>query len=132
MKNKILILSLMSLMMVGIVGAVSIQNVNTDYNKKDNVVQFNFEAVLQDECAPVDITILDHKDNVVGGYSSQGAICAICYGGSCHYFTATGTYSIERMLNLIPKRDIKGVGNLRYEITQTYFGQELLASGRLK
>ncbi len=111
--------------------AVSIHNVNNDYNKKDNIVSFSFDKVLNDECVPVDVTILDHKDNVVGGYSSYGTICAICLGGSCSYFSATGTYSVDKIFNLIPKNQIKGLGNLRYEISRTY-GDEILAEGRLK
>ena len=126
------ILGLCLMMSLTMVSAISLENIESDYNKKNNVIDFSFTEILENECSPIDVTILDHKDNVVGGYSSRGVICGICmWRGGCTYYTNTGTYNINKVFNLIPKKDIRGLGNLRYEITKTHDG-ELLETGRIK
>lgn len=127
MNKKILGIVMCLALSLTMVSAVSV-----DYNgwdKKTNT--FSYTKVLENECSPISITITDHKDNVVGEYSS-GGICYICYGGSCEYLASTGTYDINKVFNLLPRNQIKGMGNLRYEVSKTYGSQEVLTSGRLK
>ena len=93
MNKKILSIGALGLFLVmSLVMVSAIEITYEGYDKKAGVI--SYEKVLEDECSPVDVTIINHKGNVVGGYSRPG-ICSICYGGSCSYYTATGTYSIK-------------------------------------
>lgn len=118
--NKKIIMSLGIMFLFGLTmvsASIDYENVDTDYNKKDNIVTNYFDAVLNNQCSVQSIRVVDHKGNVVGSYSEAGAICAICYGNRCYWFGQhNGVVKEVHDIELIAKKDIKGLGNLRLEI----------------
>ena len=133
MKMKLMSLGLMMLLSLSVVSAFTIEDAQSDYNKKDNEITFDFLTIQENECAIVDAYVYDHKDNLVGT-SANGAwtICLIRYpdGRVIRDFRKTGTFEGVEFVDLIAKKDIKGLGNLRYELVKTY-GGEVLATGRV-
>lgn len=134
MNKKILMMSLMSLLMIGMVSAMSVDNIEVSYDKKSNMITTDFTSSLNQECGQPRVIVYDKKDNVVGMTYGDGWLCAICYGGSCTQLgqLRTGIFQESRFINLISKKDIKGLGNLRYEIKHPYDYRVTLAEGLLK
>ncbi len=130
MKNKIIgILGVMLMLGLTVVSAMSVDNVETSYDKKTGIVNVNFDAILNDECSGQSIFIYDKKDNLVGRSYGPG-ICAICIYGRCEWIRPqlTGIFQTSVDIQLTSNKNIKGLGNLRYEITRG----DILANGFLK
>jgi len=135
MKTKIM-MSLMLCLILGltIVSAMSIDNVETSYDKKSGIVNINFDATMENQCGRPTVMFYDKKDNLIGRTYGDSWICSICIYGVCNQIgiLRTGTFQESRQIQLIDKKEIKGLGNLRYEIVNPYVSSLLYASGFLK
>jgi hypothetical protein len=130
MKKINVSLGLCFMLCLTVVSAMSLYDVEVDYNKEDNSVSFNYASVLDNECNYQLLKVYDHKGNVVGENHGR-FICTASWGG--YYFIdnrVTGDFDNQRTISLDSKNNIKGLGNLRYEITG-YNSDAVLAEGRL-
>ncbi len=130
MKNKMMgMLGIMLMLGLTMVSAMSVDNVETSYNKKTGIVSFDFDAILNDECSGQNIFIFDKKDNLVGRSYGHG-ICSIQlpWGVIILKPSLTGIFQTSVEIQLTSNKDIKGLGNLRYEIVRG----EILSNGFLK
>ncbi len=124
--NKIYMsLGLCLILSLGLVSAMSVDNVETSYDKKSKVVTIDYDLTLNQECALAEISILDKKGNVIdGSFISEFSFCKIIFpGGVIMDFSLTGTYHKSYTFEL----DEKPKGNkLSYKISQ-YYTDEVLA-----
>jgi len=137
--NKIIMsLGLCLLMSMALVSAASVTNVETNYNKKSNVVHIEYDKVLRNECVGAStVLIFDHKDNDVIpepiAVSYGGAITLSCiqdWTGRAIFGGRTGTFHYSKDIALTDKSEIKGLGNLRYEVTN-WWNDIVLAEGKI-
>jgi len=106
MKKILMSLGICLMLSMTLVSAVTISNVEFDYNKKTNSVHIELDQTLNNECYGLGIDILNHKDKVVNQIVSwDGSM-----GGR------TGTFHRVFDIDLIEKKNIKGLGNLRMVI----------------
>lgn len=130
---KILSILLMSVMILTVASAYSIQNVETFYNKSSNQVKITYDKILNKECnIREDFKILDHKANVVvNEYYPYTPICAVISSNGRVMWDnrKTGTFHTVRIIDM-PKHVI-GKGNLEYQMFR-HSNQEIVSSGRIK
>ena len=114
--------------------SISIGDVETNYDKKSNSINFNFDATMNEQCGRPTVLVYDKKDNLVGRTSGDGPLCWICIYGQCNQIGTlrTGTFNEDRTIQLTDRKNIKGIGNLRYEIVNPYIYNLLYANGFLK
>lgn len=126
----------MLILSLTMVSAASVSNIQTNYDKKTDKIFVEYDLTLNNECFGSTVNILDNKSNLIATnikpYIPGGAITISCItkNGIVLWGGRTGTFHMSYELDTIAKRDIKGLGNLRYEITGGT-PRELLAIGKI-
>ena len=123
----------MSLFLISMVSALSIENVASTYNRRTNIVTVDYDMVMNQEC---DVPISIHIDNKKGksivkedGIDGGIRICQICWRGRCEWIVPplTGTFHETREFDLGQRR----YGRLFYEILD-FGGENVLAEGNVE
>ena len=125
--NGKLMMSLGLCLMFGltVVSAASISNEQFTYDKKTNKMSFEFDLDLYKECLWTPIFVYDHKGNTVATNvepwipGTAYRIKCMTYGNgeAIRHFSRTGTFHRSYELDVVDKRDIKGLGKLDYKIS---------------
>jgi len=117
MKKILMSLGICLMLSMTLVSAITISNVEFDYNKKTNSVHIELDQTLNNECYGLGIDILNHKDKVVNQIVPwDGSISCIIHRGQVIWGGRTGTFHRVFDIDLIEKKNIKGLGNLRMVI----------------
>ncbi len=133
--NKIYMsLGVMLMLSLTLVSAATYSNVEVTYNKKANVIHVELDQTLDNECIGVGVNIFNHKDsNVRKPWVWDGGAlpvnCIVYQNGTVIWGGRTGTFHASFDVELVGKNEIKGLGNLEYEL---YKSREVLNNGRIR
>lgn len=119
MKTKTMMsLGMMFLLSLAVTSAMSVSNVQTNYDKKTNQVNVEFDLTVKNECLIATPEIFNHKgDNVVKPMKPTYLISCIMQGDKVLLGAKTGTFHRSYNIDLIEKNEIKGLGNLILKIS---------------
>lgn len=130
--KMLLALGLIGLLSLVSVSALEITQDKAIYNPIKNEVKVTFTENIYKECPSYIITIRDRKGNIVGKQSESFKICKIIQNGKVLMDNGrTGEFKKDFTIDLIKRKDIKGIGRMTYEIQRT-FDDNILKKGRVR